>query len=254
MPANSVAPSRLRPHPRPAAVARAVAGWLGPHAAIVLTGAGGVALVTLFAWIASEVYENLLKQGWLVALDRPILDWMIAHRTPWLDEAVTVWTTIGGPVVTPIVAGAAVVFLSWHWRSWLPLLMMAVATAGALGVTLVGKAYVARVRPPHELAVPPYEWSPSFPSGHALNSVVIGGVIAYLLWRRFERPASRWTFAVVAALYAFAMGLSRIYLGHHWTSDVVVGWALGLAWLGAVITMHSVAVEVKEHRALPRSA
>lgn len=248
MPSATVSPARPLPgHPvrRPA---RTVSRWLGPHVAIVLTGAGGVALVALFAWLASEIYENLVEKGWLVALDQPILDWMIAHRSPALDEVVTIWTTIGGPLVTPIVALAVVAFLGWRWKSWLPLLLLVVAAAGALAVTVVGKNYVARVRPPHELAIPPCEFSPSFPSGHSLNSMVISGVIAYLLWRHLERPATRWLIGVLAFLYTFLMGLSRIYLGHRWTSDVVVGWVLGAAWLGLVVTVHGVAVEVREHR------
>ncbi|HEX8627759.1 MAG TPA: phosphatase PAP2 family protein, partial [Catenuloplanes sp.] len=68
---------------------------------------------------------------------------------------------------------------------------MVVATAGSLLMTVVGKGLVGRIRPPLADAVPPYETSPAFPSGHALNAVVVAGVIAYLLMLRQRRWRTR---------------------------------------------------------------
>lgn len=138
--------------------------------------------------------------------------------------------------------------LALIWRSWLPITLMVAATAGSLAVTIVGKNYLDRVRPPHEYAVAPYEWSPSFPSGHSLNSVVIGGVIAYLLCRHLRSRGWRIAIISIAAVYALLMGLSRVYLGHHWLTDVLTGWILGLGWLGAVIAAHQAALAVKRLR------
>lgn len=218
----------------------AVRGRLGPNGAALVLGLVGIAFMSLATWIASEVYEEVLTREGLAALDQPTLRAMIALRRPWLDAGTTVFTTFGGPVVAPIVATLVVGFLAWRWRSAVPLTLMVVAAAGSLAMTIVGKNYIARVRPPHSAAVPPYEFSPSFPSGHSLNSVVIGGVIAYLLLCHVAEHRRRIAIAAVAGAYALLMGLSRVYLGHHWLTDVVTGWILGLGWLAFVVTLHRI--------------
>ena len=77
------------------------------------------------------------------------------------------------------------------WRSRTPLILMLIAVAGSLLLTTVGKQVIGRVRPPLVDAVPPYESSPSFPSGHALNSTVIAGLVAYLVLRRVHSTLAR---------------------------------------------------------------
>ena len=96
--------------------------------------------------------------------------------------------------------------------------------------------------------MPPFETSPSFPSGHALNSTVIAGLVAYLLLRRLNSSVARVVTVVLAAAWALAMGLSRVFLGHHWLTDVMVGWTLGLAWLALVITAHRLYLTVRRRR------
>ncbi|MGV8846156.1 phosphatase PAP2 family protein [Tessaracoccus sp.] len=220
-----------------------------PHVAIVVPAIIGAAILGFLTWGASEIYEAVIDRDSLALLDQPVLDFMVSIRQPWLDSVVGFYTMIGGPVASPIIAGIVVIWLCIRWRSWLPVTLMLAAALGSLTVTVVGKNYIDRVRPPHEFAIPPFETSPSFPSGHALNAVVVGGVVAYLLWRRFEgRRRARVVVVVLAAIYALAMGLSRVYLGHHWLTDVITGWLLGVAWLAAVITTHLVAVGLVERR------
>lgn len=221
---------------------------LAEHLAILVPAVLGVGLLALLTWAAGEIYESVLAQDDLASLDRPALFSAMSIRDGWLDSAVTAFTTIGGPLIAPIVAAVTVIVLALIWRSWLPITLMVAATAGSLAVTIVGKNYLDRVRPPHEYAVAPYEWSPSFPSGHSLNSVVIGGVIAYLLCRHLRSRGWRIAIISIAAVYALLMGLSRVYLGHHWLTDVLTGWILGLGWLGAVIAAHQVALALKRRR------
>ena len=109
--------------------------------------------------------------------------------------------------------------------------MMVIPAAGSLVFTGVGKTVVSRARPPLELAVPPYEYTPSFPSGHTLNSTVIALMLAHLAWWLSENLWVRVISPVLGAVRAAAMGLGRVYLGHHWLTDVIVGWVVGLAWL-----------------------
>lgn len=86
--------------------------------------------------------------------------------------------------------------------------------------------------------MPPYETSASFPSGHSLNSLVIAGMFCYLLVSHLSSVAARAATVTLTVLYVLAMGLSRVYLGHHWLTDVLAAWCLGVAWLTVVITAH----------------
>ncbi len=216
-----------------------------PQVAIIVPSLIGVVILALMTWGASEIYEEVTERAGLSLLDRPVLDVMVANRHDWIDTIVAAFTEIGGTIGAPIVAMIVVILLSLRWRSWLPVTLMLAAGLGSVTVTVIGKNYIDRVRPPHELAIPPFESSPSFPSGHALNAVVVGGVIAYLLWRRLDGyQKSRIAVVVLAVVYAVAMGLSRVYLGHHWLTDVMTGWLLGSAWLALVITTHVVAVAI----------
>jgi len=101
-----------------------------------------------------------------------------------------------------------------------------------------GKRITDRARPPLEYAVPPFETSASFPSGHTLNSIVIAGMFCYLLVSHQTTRAARAVTVTLTVLYVLAMGLSRVYLGHHWLTDVLAAWCLGIAWLTVVITCH----------------
>lgn len=227
----------------------ALARWLGPNATLWTLLAVGAALTLAFSWAGGEVYESVVQKDALAAMDQPVLRWAVSARTPALDAAVTALTTIGGGLIAPIVATVAMVLLAVWMRHWLPLVLVPAAALGSLLATVFGKQLTARARPPLDLAVPPYEYSASFPSGHTLNATVIAGIVVYLVCLKV---GSGWTRAAVislGALYAFAIGLSRVFLGHHWLTDVVAAWFLGCAWLTVVIIAHQVFHLVRLSRA-----
>ncbi len=142
----------------------------------------------------------------------------------------------------PVIAVLIAVTLAVRRRSWLPVVLMAIATAGSVLITVLGKDLVGRARPPLSLAVPPLETSPSFPSGHALNATVVLGLAAYLVMLGRRHLRSKVLVASAVVVFVIAMGLSRVWLGHHWLTDVMAGWLVGLAWLAAVVTGHRVKV------------
>ncbi|WP_380169191.1 phosphatase PAP2 family protein [Jannaschia sp. R86511] len=219
---------------------------------LLLVVGGGVFAAAVAA--SAEVYENVQESDDLAGLDQPVLDAMVQARSPGLDQLVTAYTDLGGVVWAPVATALLVAGLALLWRSWTPVVLMVVATAGSLAMTSVGKVVIGRERPPTELAVPPYETSAAFPSGHALNAVVIAGVVAYLLVLRTSSVGLGLLAVTAAVAHAVLMGLSRVYLGHHWLTDVVVAWFLGAAWLALVIVVHQLVLRRLAHRSRRREA
>ncbi|HEY5845944.1 MAG TPA: phosphatase PAP2 family protein [Microlunatus sp.] len=231
-----------------AGLADAFAVRFSARAVLWITAGIGAALVIALTAGGAEVYEAVEEGDGIAGLDRPVLDAAIGWRTAAANIVVTAFTQLGGMIGMTIIALTITTIMVVRWRSRTPLVLMVIAAAGSLAMTSVGKLVVGRVRPPTSDAIPPFEYSPSFPSGHTLNSTVIAGLVAYLLLRRLGSQWARVLTVVVAAAWAIAMGLSRVYLGHHWLTDVMMGWLLGLAWLCVVITAHRLFLTARRER------
>ncbi|GAA6525325.1 phosphatase PAP2 family protein [Intrasporangium sp. DVR] len=213
-------------------------GWSTAHVAFVAFAAVAMGVAVSLTKSAGEVYEAVVDHNGISTIDQPVLDLAVQARTPWRNEAITWFTDVGGPVGMPLLVALVVGGLAWHWRTWMPVVVTVAAAAGSLLMTLATKGLAGRARPPLDLAVPPYESSPSFPSGHTLNATVLTTVVVYLVLLRSTAPWQRVLTVGLGAGFVVTMGLSRVFLGHHWFTDVVAGWALGLAWALAVITAH----------------
>ncbi|WP_354216610.1 MULTISPECIES: phosphatase PAP2 family protein [unclassified Arthrobacter] len=198
---------------------------------------GGV-LVVIMALLGAEVYDSVVDDAGLTSLDQPALELSESLRAPALDAGVTAFTNIGGGIGMPILASILTAWLTVLSRTWRPIILVGGAAAVSTLATTVGKRLVGRTRPDHADAVPPYETSPSFPSGHTLNTTVVIGVIVYIMCLQFEITWARLTAIAAGLVFIIAMGLSRVFLGHHWLTDVMAGWFLGFAWVGIVILAH----------------
>lgn len=228
---------RRRGHPLVELVLRIARRVSSPGVLFLTAGIGGV-LVVLLTLAAGSIYDAVEDGDGVSTFDRPVLQQVLGWRSPDLDRYLTWFTHLGGPLGMTIIATAVTGLMMLRWRSRTPLLLMVITVAGSLLMTMVGKAIIGRVRPAQVDAVPPYETSPSFPSGHALNSTAIAGIVAYLVVIHLQRRLAKVLTITLAGLWAVSIGLSRVFLGHHWLTDVMVGWVLGLAWLGVVVTAH----------------
>jgi undecaprenyl-diphosphatase len=146
----------------------------------------------------------------------------------WLLSVMRDLTSLGsGPVLALFVlavAGSLVVRRQLH-----ALALLLVATVGGEGLNLALKDLFDRPRPDIALHLAPVD-SPSFPSGHAMESAVIYFTLAALLARLVEPRRLKLYFLGLAAVFSLVVGLSRVYLGVHYPSDVLAGWTAGLAW------------------------
>ncbi|EWT05584.1 phosphoesterase PA-phosphatase [Intrasporangium chromatireducens Q5-1] len=232
-------PERWRP-----AADRTIA-WSAANLAFILFAGVSLSLALALVDVSHEVYEAVVGHDGVAALDQPALDLALHWRSPGLDQAVTLFTDLGGGVGMPILATLVVVTLAVLQRAWTPVVIMVVAAAGSLLMTVVGKDLIGRARPPLAFAVPPYESTPSFPSGHTLNATVLTTVAVYLILLGTTAAWQRVVTVSVGAVFVVLMGLSRVFLGHHWLTDVIAGWAIGLAWALAVITAHRLLVTLR---------
>ncbi|HYL40371.1 MAG TPA: phosphatase PAP2 family protein [Candidatus Binatus sp.] len=201
----------------------------------VATGAvvaGLIALVGvlfLFGSIAEQVREQEA-----FALDSWATPFLHGIRSPLLDAVMTGFTTMGSSLIlVPLFAAAAIVLLVR--RRYGALLFLSLAIGGALVIDFTMKLIFQRPRPKLDYAavLPDY----SFPSGHSMNGIVFYVGLALVAWSIFGRRVGI-TATILGALLALGIGISRIYLGYHYLTDVVGGFLAGIAWLlivGAVL-------------------
>lgn len=231
-----------------AARAHRIGEALGPYSALLIVLAVGLAISAALGFLAAAVYDAVTDEDGVAGIDRPVLDAILAVRDPESAVLITHFTDLAGTIGMPLIAIAALLTLSIRRRSWTPVVLIVAAGAGSLLMTVAGKLVVGRDRPPITDAVPPFEVSASFPSGHTLNAVAILGVVAYLLILRRRSAWSRAAIVTATVVFTALVAASRVYLGHHWVTDVVAGWLLGAAWIALVVTAHRLYLTLRARR------
>jgi membrane-associated phospholipid phosphatase len=221
---------------------------------LLVTAAVGAGIALLLTWIAEEIYDSVKAADGLSSLDEPVLELAISLRAPHNVAIAQFITNLGGAIGLTMITVVIVVVMTVRWRSRTPVLLLSIGTAGSLLMTAVGKDLVGRARPPVTSAVPPYETSPAFPSGHALNNTVVACLVAYLLLLHLTSLLWRIVSIALAVLWFVAIGLTRVFLGYHWLTDVIAGWLLGLAWTAMVITCHRLYLTVRREHSTPPPA
>ncbi len=193
--------------------------------------AGALALAVL----AMALLGATIARGHQFAFDRAI---MLAMREPenmrvpegpaWLKQVMVDVTALGGETVLTLIVIVTAGFLALR-RHWLTFALVLGGTiSGSWAVNLI-KSVVGRPRPAlidHLVEV----WSASFPSGHAANSAIIYLTVTLLLMQIVESRTARWYMIAVATALVTMIGVSRVYLGVHWPSDVLAGWGFGTLW------------------------
>jgi undecaprenyl-diphosphatase len=162
-----------------------------------------------------------------------------AGASPGLTRVLSTFTNFGsGPALTAIGVVVAIALLASR-RAMLAL-SWTIATAGAGALDVFLKAVFQRARPAFaDPIVQASGWS--FPSGHALGTFVVTGMLVYLASRRVRGASKRLPLVFAWMAWTIAMGFSRIYLGVHYASDVLAGYSAGAVWLAVSISATEVA-------------
>ena len=196
------------------------------------------ALALIFVKLTDEVTDGP------IALDRTVALAVHSTASPTQTDIMLIVTNFGnlyliGLVVISLIVGAIIVVRARRHKEFgvpvaiLDTIAPTVALAGALGLALIIKVLIGRMRPS---IFPPivHESGFSFPSGHTISALTFYGMCAFLLARPLHRWA-RWLVVLGAAIVIGAVAYSRIYLGVHYPTDVLGSFILGAAWLITLI-------------------
>jgi undecaprenyl-diphosphatase len=223
----------------PSRLARFVAARLDPKAYLGLHVTVSLTIAALALWLFGAVLEEVLDNTAVVRLDVATLDWMAAHTSPLGLRVFTFITHLGDIPVIPAIAVAGALVL-WRQRHRLVLVCWLSAFFGGVLVNRLLKLLIHRSRPMRVV----HESTFSFPSGHAMAATIGYGMLAYVMATYWRPPRIKRRFLFLAAsIIALAVGVSRIYLGVHFPTDVIGGFAAGTAWLAICVTGTRIARE-----------
>jgi undecaprenyl-diphosphatase len=195
---------------------------------LILGLVAAIAMIGLFVWLAGFV-----EDGAAIPFDTFVRAWVHGHSSPALTALMRAMSFIGepGPLIVLSVAAFLILLRVAHWPR--AALFFLVTMTGVFVVDNALKLLFHRTRPETFFGTPtPHSYS--FPSGHALYSVCLWGVLAALACLRVRSLAARGAIWAGAAIVAGLTGYSRIYLGVHYPSDVIAGYAAAIAWVAAV--------------------
>ncbi|MEU1460423.1 phosphatase PAP2 family protein [Streptomyces sp. NPDC005727] len=198
------------------------------------------AAVVLAVCCALLLAVVVLRWRPLLALDgdisRTTHRWAVSdHGVTYAFRVLTDW--VWDPLTMRVVCAAAAVWLGWRRAAWWTALWLAVAVALATILQQAVKTAVGRPRPAWPDPVDSAHYA-AFPSGHAMTATVVCGLLLWLL-RRHDAGRALWRTAVaVAAVSVAGVGLTRVWLGVHWPSDVLGGWLLGALVVAVAVAVY----------------
>ena len=219
----------------------AVRAWVSAHPRVLGALAVSLLAMTVFAQLADSVVERET----LAQLDLRLADAIHAAVSATLLAVTLRFTDLGAIGVAAlglVVAGV----LAWRRRLW-DLAFWVLALGGGEGLNLLLKAVFQRPRPVFAAAVGETDWS--FPSGHAMASLVAYGALAVLLAAQF--PRAKIPLYLGCGFLIALIGASRLVLGVHYLTDVLAGFAAGLAWLALCLGLRHVRAADAEAPVLP---
>jgi membrane-associated phospholipid phosphatase len=188
--------------------------------------AAGLLLAALSLWLFAVIaYEILDEESF--SFDKQILLTLRDLHSPVLDYVMLGFTYVGEPIVLLIVCLCLSIWLLYK-NQRAEATVLVIAAVGAIVLNNLLKIIFGRARPAlWERVVDVGQYS--FPSGHAMISMVIFGTIGYLLASKF----AQWRVGIISLtlMLVTGIGLSRLYLGVHWPTDIVAGYAAGIVWL-----------------------
>ncbi len=199
---------------------------------ITTIGVAGLGSSLLILFIVAKLADEVLEKE-VFGFDTTLLLWIHQKANPSLDTVMLTITRLGNrEFIIPIVAISLVLLWLRQYRQEAKVFAIACLGGAILNTGL--KLFFGKPRPELWTRLIP-ETSYSFPSGHALGSMVVYGFLAYLLTRHHPKFAK--LIYILAVVLITLIGISRLYLGVHWPTDIIAGYGVGFLWLMVCTTM-----------------
>jgi membrane-associated phospholipid phosphatase len=179
-------------------------------------------ILGVVAWLCTEVWEQEA-----FSFDRSFLLWIHQFANPQFDRVMLFFTALGDP---PTVVTIFIITIAWLGikKRYSDVFRFTVVCIGGVLINQEMKLFFGKLRPElwQRLIT---ETSFSFPSGHAVGSMVVYGFLAYILAKEFQK-IKRYIY-ICASILIVTIGLSRLYLGVHYPTDIIAGYGIGFLWL-----------------------
>ena len=176
----------------------------------------------------------LIGSGHYFSLDTGVAGFILNNRFPAVSNVMVYLTYLGNFYVEAAVAGLAAVLFA-RKKHFLKAIIILTSVLGGELIVGILKLYLQRPRPPAYYSLT-HEPSYGFPSGHAFAAVSLYGLLLYLMFNKSGKTTKNYA-AVGWTMLAALIGFSRIYLGVHWTTDVLGGYTIGTAWVVFLVSV-----------------
>ncbi|WP_028392361.1 phosphatase PAP2 family protein [Bacillus cihuensis] len=190
-------------------------------------------LISLFSLMAFSLMAILISGKRIVQFDQKVISFVQGFETSLVTSIMKFFTFIGSMPVVLVIVLIALIILDKVLKHRTELVLFVVVIIGTPVLNQLLKFVFQRSRPDiHRLIeVGGY----SFPSGHAMNAFAVYGIISFLLWRHIPTFLGRTTLIIISGIFIFMIGISRVYLGVHYPSDIIGGYFASSFWLAIAI-------------------
>lgn len=198
------------------------------------------AIITVLAFIAFMAIMYTINSGTEFSWEKPIQRYFQAWNEGALQLLFTYWTELGSRIGIGLITLLLVV---WIWRKqkdFVAIAVVAIAVAATDRLNVFVKHLVARDRPSINPAIDAVGYS--FPSGHAMLSIITYSLIAYFLAKSFDEKGKKFLIWLAALFVILITGISRIVLSAHYPSDVIAGYCLGFVCFILTIQLYKLLV------------
>jgi undecaprenyl-diphosphatase len=192
-----------------------------------------VFVVSLFSLMLFSLVAIMIRADRLVDFDLTVITAVQSHEAPFITSIMKFFTEIGSTKIVVILCLFIIFFLYKVLHHRMELLLFIGVVAGSPILNLLLKETFQRARPDLHVLIEIGGYS--FPSGHAMNAFTIYGILTFLLWRHIFNKSGRTLLLIVSSFFIIMIGISRIYLGVHYPSDIIGGYFASGFWLAASI-------------------
>jgi undecaprenyl-diphosphatase len=190
-------------------------------------------IISVVSIIGFSLISLLISDQKIIRFDRTIIDRVQGLETPILTSMMKFFTFIGSAPFVIILSFFLLLFLYKVLHHRLELILFVAAITGSALLNGILKHFFQRVRPDFHRLIEIEGYS--FPSGHAMNAFSVYSIISFLLWRHIQSRIGRSILILISVVLILAIGISRIYLGVHYPSDIIGGYFASGFWVTTAI-------------------